>query len=220
MFPKEAAWIGNKIMDLVQHGKVKNILNIGSSTDEYRNQVKPHINELIFRPLKGMDVNIVHSDIKADKGVDLVGDLTDPHFLKELKKRKFDLILCNNLLEHLENRVEICNSLLEGVPQGGYLIVTVPHRYPYHYDPIDTMYRPDVAELAAAFPHTELLQGELIRDKRTYYDKLRADKKLAAIIFFRSFIPFYKPQMWWYTVSYLPNMFKNFLTTGVVLRKL
>ncbi len=33
------------------------------------------------------------------------------------------------------------------VPVGGYLVVTGPLRFPYHADPIDTMYRPTAAEM-------------------------------------------------------------------------
>ena len=50
-------------------------------------------------------------------------------------------------------------------------------------------------------------------------DKLKNDPYLARIIFFRSLLPFYKPKMWWYTVSYLPNMFKRFQVSCALLRK-
>jgi hypothetical protein len=48
------------------------------------------------------------------------------------------------------------------VPVGGYLIVSVPHRFPYHPDPIDTLFRPELGELHALFPRTRLIAGEVV----------------------------------------------------------
>jgi hypothetical protein len=68
----------------------------------------------------------------------------------------------------------LSRRLLRLLPPGGYLLVTVPHSYPYHEDPFDTMYRPDVAELAALHPGTVALAQAQV-EAGTYRDSLRED---------------------------------------------
>src|SRR5204863_7553703 len=93
-------------------------------------------------------------------GVDLVGDLTEPSFLGRLAAMRLRSVFCSNLLEHVPNREEIGRAAVEAVEPGGYLFVSCPNVFPYHPDPIDTMSRPDVDELAALFPDTELVRGD------------------------------------------------------------
>jgi len=103
MNPIEAKWIADTILQLplVEHLRV---LNIGSSTRPFRTHCQPHIESLIFGPLRERNIKVVHQDIKEGNGVDIVGDLTNRHFLCKLKDLKCNLVLCNNLLEHLVNR--------------------------------------------------------------------------------------------------------------------
>ena len=48
-------------------------------------------------------------------------------------------------------------------------MVTVPHKFPYHPDPIDTMFRPSPNELVGLFPNCHRLEG-LILDCGTGWD--------------------------------------------------
>ena len=41
----------------------------------------------------------------------------------------------------------MAHHCLDLLPIGGLIFVTVPLSYPYHRDPIDTMFRPSLAEL-------------------------------------------------------------------------
>ena len=43
-----------------------------------------------------------------------------------------------------------------------WLIVTVPFSYPYHRDPIDTMYRPSPSELSQLFAGARMLDGTIL----------------------------------------------------------
>src|SRR6185437_2959646 len=63
---------------------------------------------------------------------------------------------------HLAERAVICAKLETLIPVGGYLVLTVPNRFPYHPDPIDTMFRPDPEELKSLFPHCRLVKGAVI----------------------------------------------------------
>jgi hypothetical protein len=42
------------------------------------------------------------------------------------------------------------------------LIVSVPYSFPYHEDPIDTLYRPDLNELQKTFPLLKMVEGEIV----------------------------------------------------------
>src|SRR5205085_4736707 len=59
---------------------------------------------------------------------------------------------------HVTDRQIVCAAIWSLLPPGGFLILTVPYRFPYHEDPIDTMFRPSVEELAQLFPGTAIQQ--------------------------------------------------------------
>jgi hypothetical protein len=88
--------------------------------------------------------------------------LTDDSFVAGLGRRGYRALLCCNLLEHVPDPAAICAKLEPLVPIGGYLTVTVPNRFPYHPDPIDTMFRPDLDALVRLFPHCRLIHGEVL----------------------------------------------------------
>ncbi|MDD3685585.1 MAG: hypothetical protein PHE56_02340 [Bacteroidales bacterium] len=217
MFTSEALWVRKKIEELDSRA-VFPILNIGSATLQGRLSKKPSVEELLFKPLYEQG-KVIHTDIQAGEGIDISGDLSDPNFVEGLKLVNPGLILCNNLLEHIINPEKITASILGIANKNTYIIVSVPYLYPYHYDPIDTMFRPNVGQLHKLFPGTKIISSEIVLDDKTYFDKLKSDLRLALIIFLRSFLPFYKPKMWWHTVSYLPNMFRKFKVTCILIQK-
>lgn len=163
MRPIEAEWIRDRIL-ATDPAKCSPIANVGSSTHAFRTINKPHIDKLLFAPLRAAGFEVVHIDMKPDEGVDMVGDLTDPAFLAEVKARGCRSAICSNLLEHLSARDGVIEACGELVGEDGVLVVTVPYSYPYHPDPIDTLYRPDVAALARDFPNLELVAGEILSD--------------------------------------------------------
>lgn len=229
MLLEEAQWVGAKLNSLFYSGQV--VLNLGSSTLKSRTELQPHMTKFIFEPLQVRGVQVLHADIVEDEGVDLVGDFTDPEFIATLKSQKFDGVLCCNLLEHLENRQLLIDSLTAIVPASGVLLITVPKQYPYHLDPIDTMYRPNPAELSALFPEFEIVHAEIVQARRqikkngtlvyhkNYFEQLKEDPKLFLRLLFRCLLPFYKVANWRITVNDLVNMFKPFSVTCVVLKK-
>jgi SAM-dependent methyltransferase len=160
-------------------------LNLGSSTATVREApamgrpdgpapdlgtVQPHVAEQVLRPLEARGVRIVHADIKAGEGVDLVGDVYDPAYRERVRAVAPRLVICSNLLEHLPDRegfVDFCRGV---VAPGGYVLVTVPRSYPYHADPIDTGYRPTPEELFAFFPGWERTWSETVIDTTFWHD--------------------------------------------------
>ena len=100
--------------------------------------------------------------MQAADGVDFVGDITDESFVARMKAQSFRSVLCCNLLEHVEDRVRVARVLTDLVRPEGHLILSVPNVFPYHPDPIDTMYRPDPEELASLFPGMLVTQSAIV----------------------------------------------------------
>src|SRR5688572_3093715 len=117
MLWEEAKWVGEVILKYIQPGA--NLLNIGSSSLEVRTTAQPHMEKFIFAPLSAKPVRVMHTDIQNANGVDIVGDLTDPNFVQQLKQHSFDMVICCNLMEHLSNRTPIIESLNQIVPANG-----------------------------------------------------------------------------------------------------
>ncbi len=161
MFIEEAQWLGEAIAT-ISPSAVFPLLDLGSGSEELRKRKRPWIHENLFRKAEEGGYDVVHSDIEDATGVDVVGDLTDQQFQKVLLAKRFDSVLCSNLLEHLPNRDEVATLVSSLIPGGGYIFASCPYVYPYHPSPIDTLYRPTVQELADLFPSTVLLHGNTV----------------------------------------------------------
>lgn len=157
----ESIWYRDIIEKHINNNSL--ILNIGSSTKNFRENIQPHINDNIYVPLQQKNCKIINVDLKQDEGIDFAGDITDPAFLETLKKINPDFILCSNLLEHITEKKVFINSLRTILKNGSYLILSVPHSYPYHPDPIDTLYRPSLQELEKDLPDFTLVSGRVVK---------------------------------------------------------
>lgn len=224
---EESIWISEHIFKYAKSGD--KLLNIGSSTFDFRSIIQPHIEQNIFSKLKERGIATIHTDIQNSKGVDLVGNLLDEEFVKVLEKEKFDFILCSNLLEHLEEINPICHIIERILKKNGFAIITVPYNYPYHLDPIDNMFRPTVKELAEKFSALEHLNGEILEAKsynsklntteNNYFQKLKNNPKMLLLILIRSLLPFYKFSVWKKTIFGVLRLFRPFSVTCLVLKK-
>lgn len=168
MLAVESKWI-KKALDRFEPSDVSPVLNVGSSTRHFRKHVQGHIDRNVFAPLRARGCAVVHLDLKAAEGVDVVGDLTEPVFQAKMKSQSVRLVICSNLLEHIpdEHRRALCDAIAAVILPGGYLVVTVPHSYPYHPDPIDTMFRPAPAELSAYFPDLTIVKAQSVQRQST-----------------------------------------------------
>src|SRR3954470_22382289 len=164
MRKQEAAWVAEKLLGI---GGRRVVLNLGSGSKRFREVSKPYIDLQVFEPLRRTGARVVHADLKAGEGIDISGDLFDPCIQARLRELGADAIVACNIMEHLpaelrERFPEVLDSLL---PAGGVLVITVPYSYPYHADPIDTLYRPCPEELCACFPGYEVLYAQVIRSE-------------------------------------------------------
>jgi hypothetical protein len=220
MLIEEARWLG-KAMEEVAKEDLNPVLDLGSSTEVFRKEQQPWVGDSMYDPLKQRGVEIKHLDIKPMPGVDIVGDLTDPAFVEELSAESFRSVFCLNLLEHVKEPERFTHALVKIVPRGGYLFISCPYRFPYHPDPIDTRFRPDVETLACMFPSTEMVAGEIVTCG-TYFDHLYPMlPKWKALLkhMARLCLPFYAPPVWLVKVLHLPWLFRNLEATCLVLRK-
>ena len=194
------------------------MLNVGSSTRRFRTVTQPWIDQYVFKPIRERGHLVQHLDIKDAPGVDIVGDLTESRFLEELSRKEFRSVLCASLLEHVHNREEICRALVSVIPVGGHVFVSCPHKYPYHADPMDTMFRPDLAELAALFPQTRVVDGEMLTCG-TYLDSVTRSLSMLVRTVVRIFLPIYRPRGWLTVVSHLPWLLRHYQIACLVLQK-
>jgi hypothetical protein len=215
MLIEEAKWFGRKI-ELMEPAKVFPMLNVGSSTEEFRKIEQPWIDRYIFKPIREKGQVIMHLDIKKSPGVDIVGDLSDPNFVKSLSKKEFKSVFLSNVLEHLQDKSKICEALTKILPSGGYIFVSCPLEYPFHPDPIDTMFRPNISELASLFPNTRIIHADVVTCG-TQLEYIGYKNSLKTMI--KVFIPFYKSSEWRNNLQYIPYFYKHFKATCLVLQK-
>lgn len=142
MFIDEARWLESVLrgLDLPAGSK---LLDIGSSTLDFRTRIQPHIERHVFAPLRARGVLVSHLDARAEPGVDIVADIATLDGVAS----DFDVAICTSLLEHVVDRADTARNICRVVKPGGVLILTVPRRYPLHRDPIDTGFRPSPTQL-------------------------------------------------------------------------
>ena len=176
--PEEAAWFERNLRSRAA-SELSPLLNVGSSTLEYRSSGSTQIDRLLLGPLVARGVEVVHVDLKEDPGVDLVGDITDPAFRVRIAQIGAKAILCNNLLEHVHDPPAMCRALADICPPGGTLCLSVPHAFPFHPDPIDNGFRPSLGQLSEIFAPSGFAfsQGDLV-DFGSYGEALAGNPRL------------------------------------------
>jgi SAM-dependent methyltransferase len=147
----EAAWLADRLEELPADD-LSPLLSIGSGDARLRTTLQPWIEGKLYTPLARRGVRVVHHDLEPTTGVDIAGDLADSAFLRSLEELEIRSVMCCNVLEHVPDPAQVAAAIERVVAPGGYLLVTVPHRYPYHPGPIDTLFRPTVGELQLLFP--------------------------------------------------------------------
>jgi hypothetical protein len=200
--------------------EISPLLNLGSSTREFREIKQPFVYELVFAPLLARGVRIIHSDLKEGDGVDIATDIFDESGLEKIKAEKPRCVLCTHMFEHVENREKLAEIILKILPSKGLFFVTVPHSYHYHADPIDTMYRPTPNELANLF-HEQLILEKAVLTGDNYWTHI---KKRPFTLFLRHFARFFTPflgiKKWKRSMRKLYWLVNNYKVSAIVGQKL
>ena len=163
-------------------------------------------------------IDILNFDLFPGKGVDISGDIMHDDCFSALIQHKWGAVFVFNVLEHLAHRTAICSRIEQLLSKGGYLLVSVPFKYPVHNDPIDSLFRPTPDEVLQLFPSCELVRSDIIIDK-SFVFYLKSNNHIAVKFILRLLTPFYKYSNWKTQVALLPYLFKKFQVTVVVLKK-
>lgn len=218
MFPQEAAWIAATLAALPSE-RMAPVLDIGAADLAFRTVEQPWIEREVFAPLRRRHIPVAFADVKDGPGVDIVADLTTAEGACRLRAAGAGLVLCCNVLEHVPDAADFARRLAGLVGPGGRLVVTVPHRYPHHRDPIDTMFRPNAEELAALFPACATERAAIVRTG-SYRDEFRRRPlTLFCRHLFRLPVPFLGWQAWLRSVGKLQYLVRPFEVACVCLVK-
>ena len=146
MWKHEAFWICNHIQALNFSENNISCLNIGSLTKFYRESLNPYIYKYVIQPIERIGI-ITHLDAKPGVGVDICADLADPLFRSKVTERKYDLILCNNVLTYFASPNHVYEIISKCLADDGFVILSAPNQYPYCADPYDSKYRSSQADI-------------------------------------------------------------------------
>jgi hypothetical protein len=219
MFEAEARWL-RRALDAFPPTRLSPLLNLGSGSTEIREVVQPWIEDQVFRPLRLRGVDIVHVDMRAMPGVDVQADMTDPDDVLRLCDLRPGALLCCNLLEHVDEPDRLAHCCLDLLAAGGLVFVTVPFSYPYHRDPIDTMYRPNPAELGDLFAGARLLDGTILAAGVSYRDAVRERPWLLLRHIWRFPVPFLSFEKWKRSMARLYWLAAEYRITCAVFEKM
>jgi SAM-dependent methyltransferase len=216
MLLAESEWLKSAIEELVfPPGEM--VLNFGSqklSALKYQGYIK----ENIYRPVARKHWELLNFDLFPGEGVDISGDIMDDDCFFALVQRKFGVVFVFNVLEHLADRTSICLRIERLLSKGGYLLVSVPFKYPIHNAPIDNLFRPIPDELLQLFPSCALVKSDIIIDE-SFLFYLQRNSRMAIKFILRLLTPFYKFSNWKTQVALFPYFFKKFQVTVAVLKK-
>ncbi|MFM7559510.1 methyltransferase type 11 [Cylindrospermopsis raciborskii] len=218
MLKQEAEWLGKMIYSLDQD-RIFPLLNLGSSSQNFREKQQPWIYQFLFKPAQQKGNLVIHTDLKQDLGIDLIGNLNDPQFLKTISGLNIKSVICSNLLEHIVNKEETCQNINSIIPENGYLFVTVPYQFPLHLDPIDTFFRPNINQLCELFPDLEMMEAEIISGGKLYQCTSTPGFLYVIIMIIRLLSPFYQPLRWLNSLRYSLWLFRDISVTCIVFRK-
>lgn len=111
------------------------LLNVGCSDGTFERMLSAR-----FRRIVGVDINpaeIEAAKANAPKNASFV--VADAQKLP-FDSGAFDVVVCSEVLEHIENDLKAVDEMLRVLKQGGRLVLTVPQKnYPFTYDPVNAV---------------------------------------------------------------------------------
>ena len=218
MFEAEARWAGDRLASYPP-SQLSPLLNVGSSTGEFREKMQPWTIRHIFAPLAERGIEIVHLDMREGPGIDIRADLLDDRDFARVAQRRYRALLCCNILEHVRDPGEFARRCSRLVRPGGVILVTVPRSYPRHGDPIDTLYRPTPEAAAALFPGTSLVAAAIIDVGESYRDLVRRRPWILLRHLARLPVPFVDFGKWRASMKKPYWLFHNYQVSAAVLRR-
>jgi hypothetical protein len=160
----------------------------------------------------------VHLDSREGDGIDIKADILSDADLPRIRAVGARSVLCCNILEHVTDPGRLARRCIEIVGPGGLVFVTVPYSYPFHRDPIDTMYRPRPEELSRLFTGARLVHGEVIDSGESFRDQVKERPWILSRQILRFPLPFLSLTKWKRSMAKLYWLFHNYEVTGAVFQ--
>jgi hypothetical protein len=217
MFKAEAAWLARLLREHAAE-ELSPLLNVGSSTRGFREKEQPWTERELFAPLKARGVNLIHLDAREGDGIDVKADILHDDDFERLRLLKPRAILLCNILEHVNDPQKLADRCIDLVGPSGLIFVTVPFSYPYHRDPIDTLYRPSPEALTRLFAKAVPLRAEVIDAGESFRDQVRKRPWILSRQILRFPFPFLGFSKWKRSMGKLYWLFHNYQVTGAVFR--
>ena len=214
----DAEWLGHTLASLSAE-ELSPVLNLGASTRHFREVEQPYIHERVFRPLEARGIRVIHSDLKAAEGVDIVGDVFNDTDFAELKATAPRAVICTHMFEHVRDRRGAVTPTAGSTSQPWIVLC---HRA-FELPRAQRSYRHDVP------PHSgraggavrgarDSAQGRTVGD--TYWSHV-ARRPLTIFLrhFLRFFVPFLGWHAWKRSMRKLYWLFNPYKVAAVVGRK-
>jgi hypothetical protein len=217
MFENEAAWLETLLRERAVED-LSPLLNVGSSTSDFREIEQPWTERRLFAPLRARGVIIVHLDAREGNGIDIKADILSDNDLARIRSFSPKSILCCNILEHVEDPGALARRCSEIVGPGGLIFVTVPFSYPHHRDPIDTMFRPTPEVLAQLFQPATMIRGEIIDVGESYRGQIKRRPWILFRHISRFPFPFIGFKGWKRSMRKLYWLLNNYKITGALFQ--
>ena len=160
MFHQESQWIIQSLAPLTE--TLRKAIDVGAGSDRYARRPQ---NQSVYGFLAQHRIALATLDNDPQSTCDYHHDIADGIDLSGVMP-SFDLVLCTSVLEHVTDIERAKQNLISLVEPDGYLLVTVPNRYPRHRKPIDNGYRPTARELESLFPELSAVRSETIEPSR------------------------------------------------------
>jgi hypothetical protein len=218
MFEVEADWVETSLRNLPTDS-ISPCLDLGSSDLAYRTEFQPWIDARVFQPLALRGVAVHHCDLKDAPGVDLVADLMRDDDHARLLAIAPKLVLCCNILEHVPEPAAFAARLATLVRPGGRIVLTVPHRYPYHEDPIDNRFRPGIQEVADLFPGFAVEQAAILEAGSYREEVARQPVRTLTRHLIRQSVPFLGLEKWKQSAERLLYLIRSYEVTCLLLKR-
>jgi hypothetical protein len=215
MFEAEASWLESLLREQAPD-RLSPLLNVGSSTQAFREVAQPWAERRLFAPLRARGVKLIHLDAREGEGIDIRADILSDADLPRIRAFRPKSILCCNILEHVRDPKALARRCMEIVGPGGLIVVTVPFSYPHHRDPIDTMFRPSPEALAELFRPAVMIRGEIIDVGESYRGQVRRRPWILFRHLFRFPFPFIRFKGWKRSMRKLYWLFNNYRITGAL----
>jgi len=165
--------------------KIGSVINLGSGDIHKLKKDKPWVFKHVFDPLTKKSL-VIHADIDSFNGACQVCDLTKFDALDFIKSTpRPRLFILANVLEHVPKKSVkiILSKIFKAMNKGDFFLITAPYRYPYHPDPIDSMYRPGPMAITKLIPLT-WLDMKIIEcgSFKEEFSKMNLSKKIRKIL--------------------------------------